>query len=125
MNETVKRLRRQTIEILIRDCEKIIENAPIKTTLLTLTLQERNVFNALINEMVASLSTIEKTQSPKSFIRDYTSLKYEIAYRMFLRTEVTTCRRILLIKFIEECKQIADTEICTLDELKDNQYSMK
>lgn len=118
MNNKLNLARRQTIDILINDCLYIIDTAPAKTTLLTLSLEDRMTFNTLINEMVALISSIEKTESAKSFIRDYTSSTYEIIYRMFLRTEVTTCRKSTLLKFIDDCKHVADEKLGKLKDLK-------
>lgn len=118
MNKRINLARRQTIDILINECLYVIDTAPARTTLLTLSLEDRITFNTLINEMVAVVSSIEKKESAKSFIRDYTSSTYEIIYRMFLRTEVTTCRASTLLNFINDCERVADEKLGTLEELK-------
>lgn len=120
MNGNIKLLRRQTIELMIEECLDIIENAPARSTLLYMSLDERRAFNELLNEMVSIVSTIEKTVSIHSFIRKYTSVSYDIIYRMFLKTEVTTCRKSSLLKFIDDCEKVADEKLGTLEDLKKN-----
>ena len=118
MNNKLNFARRQVIDILINDCLYIIDTAPARTTLLTLSLEDRITFNTLINEMVAVVSSIDNKESSKSFIRDHTSSTYEIIYRMFLRTEVTTCRTSTLLKFIDDCERVADEKLGKLEDLK-------
>ena len=118
MNNKIKLLRRQTIELMIEECLDITENAPARSTLLYMSLDERRAFNELLNEMVSIVSTIEKTISIHSFIRKYTSVSYDIIYRMFLKTEVTTCRKSSLLKFIDDCEKVADEKLGTIEELK-------
>ncbi|MGI8143813.1 hypothetical protein [Staphylococcus haemolyticus] len=120
MNNKVKLARRHMLDLMFEECLDIINNAPARSTMLFLSLDERQIFNELINEMVSIVSTIEKNVSGYSFTKEYISISYDVIYRMFFKTEVTTCRATTLLKFIDECREIADRELGTLEELKKN-----
>lgn len=119
MNTQIKLLQRQTIDELIEECYQIVKSTHSKTTILRFTQNDRQVFNTLIMQMVASLSTIPHSLSAKSFTSEYLTIRYDIIHRMFLKEEIAGSKKHTVFQFLKECEQIANDEIGTIEELQE------
>ena len=112
-------LKRQIIENLLNESRLIVKNANHIIKTIVITEEDKRVFNELAVMLCASISTFDNSISLSKFFRDYISLPYSSAQRIFLKKGDISLKGKTITRTLDEFEEIANRELGTLEELKE------
>lgn len=123
MNNT-NLIKRQTIEILLNNSRKVIENVDCTPRKFIITPQDKVVLSELITVLCASISSYNHIVSPGKFFSDYLTISGTTGHRTFYQKGTHKVDKDAMILTLNECEEIANKELGTLEDLK-KEYDAK
>lgn len=113
-------LKRQTIEVLLNNSRKVIENVDCTPRKFIITPQDKVVLSELITVLCASISSYHDIVTPGNFFSNYLTISGTTGHRTFYQKGTHKVDKDVMILTLNECEEIANKKLGTLEDLKKN-----